>query len=111
VVEESQPVQIAAELARRGFEVRVYDPLALETARVELGEAVTYSADMKSCVKDADTVFIAAPDPAFKSLTASDFSNDRHVAVYDAWRTANRLEGAPNLAYVPLGRRSDGPLE
>ncbi|MCS7107038.1 MAG: UDP-glucose/GDP-mannose dehydrogenase family protein [Acidilobaceae archaeon] len=58
-VRESRGIAVAKELLRRGALVGVHDPKAMENARRELGEAVTYYGDPQSLVRDSEAVVIA----------------------------------------------------
>lgn len=68
VVEESQGLALAAALAARGLSVAAYDPIALEAARSELGDAIKYAESAEACVTGAEVVVIATPWPEFRGL-------------------------------------------
>ena len=59
VIEESQGLLLASGLVDRGFEVRVYDPQAVENARAVLGDSVVYAGSAQECVGGAESVVIA----------------------------------------------------
>lgn len=105
VVEESQSLEVARRLAAGDYDVCVYDPLALELARAELGDSVSYGVSMTDCIAGADTILIANPDPAFSSLGPAEVKRQgRSVAVVDAWRLhAERFRDARDIRYVPVG--------
>lgn len=105
VVEESQGLAMARELARRGAAVTVHDPLALDGARSVLGDAVCYERSLATCLQQADVVVVATPDAAFRALEASDFpTRERRVVVVDCWRMlAATLADCDHVDYVPLG--------
>ena len=71
VIEESQGLMLARGLAGHGYRVSVFDPLAMDNARAELGDKVTYAPSMESCIYEADTIVIVNPDPAFRLLDIS----------------------------------------
>ena len=48
VIDESQGVMIARDLAAEGKRVTVFDPLAMDNARNVLGYRVTYAEDLQS---------------------------------------------------------------
>jgi len=83
IVEQSQSLMIAQSLAGRGFQVNVYDPVAIESARQVLGEKVNYSKSVQDCVKSSDFVVIATPWPEFRKLNASLL---RGKVILDCWR-------------------------
>jgi len=113
VTEESQAIMIVKAFLDHGARVLAYDPLAGKSANVELGGRALIMDSPADCLRDADVVLIATPDPEFKRLSARDFrGNGRPVLVVDFWRLlAHELEGAPGIDYVAYGRglaRSDG---
>jgi UDPglucose 6-dehydrogenase len=83
IVEQSQSLMIAQELARRGFVVNVYDPAAMDTARAVLGSKVNYRSTVQDCVIPSDFVIIATPWAEFKKLNAGLL---RGKVVLDCWR-------------------------
>lgn len=112
VVEESQAVRIALALADEGLRVIGYDPLARQTAQLELKDKAVMLDDLQMCIGQADVIVVATPDPAFSRLSASDFpKKDPQVIVYDCWRhLAQNLEKAPYIRYMALGLSEVGRL-
>ena len=110
VVEESQSILLVKAFLDHGARVLAYDPLARETAEFELKGRALILDSARACLREADVVVIATPDPEFKALTAADFRRDgRSVTVVDFWRTlSDALSGAPGIDYVPYGR---GPAD
>jgi UDPglucose 6-dehydrogenase len=72
VIEESQGVAIARELAARGARVVVYDPAAMASTQRALGDRITYAATAAECAGQADVLTITTPWPEFKNLTPAD---------------------------------------
>ena len=105
VVEESQSVHLARAARAKGARVLAHDPLADATTAREL-HGVAEMTTLAACLKDADVVVVATPDPAYASLDGAAFAGSgRTVTVVDCWRVlAGKLEQAPNIRYVPLGR-------
>jgi UDPglucose 6-dehydrogenase len=105
VIEESQAMLLVKAFLDRGVRVVAYDPLAGLSADVELGGRVIILDSARDCVRDADIVLIATPDPEFQSLTAADFGGDgKRVLVVDFWRVfGERLGAAPQVDYWPYG--------
>jgi UDPglucose 6-dehydrogenase len=106
VIEESQAIVMAKALLEHGARVLAYDPLAGEPANLELGGRVLIMDSVDACLREADVVLIATPDPEFKALAASAFRCERRpVVVVDFWRIlSNELSQAPGIDYVPYGR-------
>ena len=102
VVEESQGVMLAAELAQAGIPVTVHDPLALENARKVLGERVRHAADLADAVAGAAVIVIATPDPSFRALAGIVEQQGSAVVIVDCWRL---LATVPSCArIISVGR-------
>jgi UDPglucose 6-dehydrogenase len=97
VMEESQGVMLAADLADSGVTVTVHDPLALENARAVLGERVRYAADLGEAVSGAAVIVIATPTPSFRALSAIIGQRNDAVIIVDCWRL---LTDTPSHARV-----------
>jgi UDPglucose 6-dehydrogenase len=106
VIEESQAIMMAKALLEHGARVLAYDPLAGEAANIELGGRALIMDNPCDCLRDADVVLIATPDPEFTRLTADDFHrNGKPVLVLDFWRIlSDQLAGVDGIEYVPYGR-------
>jgi UDPglucose 6-dehydrogenase len=106
VIEESQAIMIVKAFLDHGSRVLAYDPLARQSANIELGGRALILETASDCLRDADVVLIATPDPEFQRLTAADFrQNGRPVVVVDFWRIlGHRLAGCPGIEYLPYGR-------
>lgn len=109
VVEESQPLLLAARLAEAGIRVTVFDPVAMENTRRLLGDRVNYADNLASAVASADAVIIANPDPAFLQLRASHFpTRTQPIVVIDCWRALNGVfSHADHVKYVRMGVGED----
>jgi UDPglucose 6-dehydrogenase len=106
VIEESQAMRLVRALLDRGVRVVAYDRLAGPAADLELQGRAVILDSARDCLRQADVVLIATPDPEFKSLSATDFlSEERVVTVVDFWRIlARELAGVPMIDYIPYGR-------
>lgn len=105
VIEESQGVMLAAELARAGCKVRVHDPLAAENAMRVLGESVEAAATPEDAVKGAEIVLITTPWNGYAQLSADAFRREdgKPVKVVDCWRVLNGATNAPGVSVRYLG--------
>jgi len=105
VIEESQAIRIARALLDRSFRVVAYDPLAGAAAAAELGGRALIADSARACIRSADAVLIATPDPEFRTLTAEDFvAPDRQRLVIDFWRLlSGRLANRADVQYWPYG--------
>lgn len=106
VVEESHSIKLALALADAGVRVTAYDPLARQTARSELRDKAVVLDNLDTCIRTADVVVVATPDPIFSGLTADDFPvREPKQVVYDCWRLlAKALQDAGHVRYLALGR-------
>jgi len=104
VVEESQGLELARLLAAKGLDVLVYDALALENARRELGDTVRYATSVEECVRQADLLVLTTPDVEFARLHTEQSPLRPGQTVIDSWRVL-RSQFANNgeVTYLPLG--------
>jgi UDPglucose 6-dehydrogenase len=104
VIEESQGVLIAKILSDHGFEVVVYDPIAIEAARNVFGKSVKYATSAQTCILDADAVLITTPWHEFKHLDYSRLNGSKDPIVIDCW---GMLDGeiTKSAHVVRLGKR------
>lgn len=104
VVEESQGVELARYLLSRGISVILYDPAAIDNARVALGNSAIFVSSAEECARQADVVVLTTPWDEFKSLSPThlNHSNGRPVLV-DCWRILDRQQYEPVAEYVALG--------
>jgi UDPglucose 6-dehydrogenase len=105
VIEESQGIFLARELAAAGLRVIGYDPLAKEMARHELTDKVVVLENLKVCLQQADAVVIATPDPEFLAIEPSDFpQKNPSMVVFDCWRILRKKLGSvTHVRYMGLG--------
>jgi len=70
---EAPSVVIINELLKRGAQVRAYDPVAMEEAKHQLRDTITYAKDQYDALLDADTLLLGrnGPNSAFQILTWS----------------------------------------
>jgi UDPglucose 6-dehydrogenase len=106
VIEESQGVQIALELAAAGLRVLGHDPLAGAAVRTEHAGIIEVRDDVDSCVDDADVIVLTSPDPAYAALTRERLERPgRPRGIFDAWRMLTQLAGdGDGILYRCVGR-------
>lgn len=83
IVDQSQSLLLAQRLGELGYEVNVFDPAAMESAKAVLGGMVRYSRSAEDCVKASDYVILATPWEDFLKVGALQF---RGKVVFDCWR-------------------------
>jgi UDPglucose 6-dehydrogenase len=108
VVEESQGLQLAAKLLASGLHVTVFDPKALQAARRSLPAQTRFANSLEEAIRDADTIVVTTPDPAFAQLPQQLQSAQKKPVVIDVWRFLQ--ETTPSGAtYVRAGVGVAGP--
>jgi UDPglucose 6-dehydrogenase len=104
VVEESQGLAIAQQLAASGARVVVYDPQAMENAKPYLIGNVVFAASAAECARQADVLAITTPWAEFRGIQASDLKRAAaRPIVVDCWRLLDRAAIGDAAEYVGLG--------
>lgn len=103
VVDHSQGLFIADELARRGFQVTAYDPMAMDAARQELADRVAYADSAQGAVDDQDAVVIATPWSEFEKLDYDGAARARALVV-DCWGMLPKHDGEFRVR-IGMGRQ------
>lgn len=99
VIAASQSLEIAKVLARE-YQVTVYDPRAMKSAKGVLGKTVVYATDLKAAVTQSDVVFIGVEWSEFRQLERHEFRSDQ--VVVDPWRVLRA--NPPSCRYYPYGK-------
>lgn len=104
ITEESQSVAIARLLLKAGCKVRLHDPQALEEAKKELGDSVSYHDSPYEAAAGADAVALLTNWPQFASY---DWERLQQAAapgamLFDSWRVL-REKTFKKFNYCPLG--------
>ena len=103
VVEESQGVAVARLLVDKGFEVSVFDPVAMEPARKLLGDVVRYADSVADCVRSAEVIVLATDWTEFRSLPYQLASAKPSPVILDGWRTLRTSHGSDEISYLAIG--------
>lgn len=101
VIEESQGILLAQRLLAEDIDLLVYDPMAMDAARIILGEAPQYCGSAEDCVRQSDIVVLIVPWEEFLRIPKDAFSGRRTVLI-DAWRIAPP-EWRKETEYIPVG--------
>jgi UDPglucose 6-dehydrogenase len=104
IVEESQSIMVAQQLAQAGFAVRVHDPQALDQAREVLGGMVTYCPSPQACIKGAAAVVLLTNWPLYAQLawpTLAELAGPEPMLL-DCWGTL-RGKNLGTFHYACLG--------
>jgi UDPglucose 6-dehydrogenase len=104
VIENSQGLELAAQLAHKGIRVVVYDPLAMNNARRALEGKVLFADNAKTCLRTADVVVITTPWPEFQQISPRDLrESNGKTTIFDCWRILQQDEFAPVADYHSVG--------
>ncbi len=95
---EAPALVIARTLTRDGAVVIGYDPVAHETAHVELGDSITYAANWQEAVADADAILLVTEWRELRGIAPTEL----------AAATACRLVFDGRNAFDPAGMRAAG---
>jgi UDPglucose 6-dehydrogenase len=113
VIEESQGLMLAQALVAAGCRVVVYDPAAMENARVALPASVLFAPSMEACAAEADVLVIATPWNQFKALQPAHLlsrrrsKNGGRPAIMDWWRMLRAADFENVADYVACGLGSE----
>lgn len=104
---EAPSLTVVRKLKAAGATVFAYDPVARETAEVELGNSVTYAGSWQEAVAGADAVLLVTEWAEFKGITASELAAATKARIVldgrNIWDAAAlRAEG---FEYHGVGRR------
>jgi len=105
VVEESQGLAIASQLAAAGYRVLAYDPQAGDAGKSVLTDKVEIMAQAKTCAEMADLLIIATPWPAFKDIPREALRRPNGLMfVIDCWRVLPPSNFADVVDLIYLGK-------
>lgn len=100
VVEESPGIKVANELLKEGYQVIVYDPMALSEAQKTLAAGVKTAVSVEECLEQSDTALIMTNWPEFAQIT--DMGSCR--VVIDCWRTLDPVKVSESCQVIYLGQ-------
>lgn len=101
VVEQSTGLHLAKLFLKLGISLNLYDPIALENARKELGNKANYMKSLKDCIVKSDILVITTTWLEFQKINKS-FLKEPKVLI-DPWRIINTSNLPKNVTYLPLG--------
>jgi UDPglucose 6-dehydrogenase len=104
VVEESQGLALAQNLLSRNARVVVYDPAAMDNARLHLTGRVTFAASLEQCVSQSDVLAITTAWSQFNQISPGSLNRShRRPTVIDCWRILPREKFEAVAHYMTLG--------
>jgi UDPglucose 6-dehydrogenase len=109
VIDESPGVALARLLGNAGYEVRVYDPVAMEAALDDLGGLAHGSSSVSELLAQSDVTVIATPWPEFADLPIEAIDREERPVVIDCWRLLPDEGYGEAFEIVRLGRALEEP--
>ncbi|RJR13537.1 nucleotide sugar dehydrogenase [Candidatus Parcubacteria bacterium] len=104
--EESQALQIAKIMRKKGYAIAIYEPLNLNEAKSIFATTAAYASSMKELVRMSDVLFVSNPDGLFKEIPKVIGTQKRIIV--DPWGMFEKESLRKNISYVPIGRGSLG---
>ena len=103
---ESPAMEIAGNLLENGADITAYDPKAMETAKLLVGDKITYAADMYEALKGADVLAILTEWGEFKKLDLAKAAQlMKHKTIIDCRNLLNADEAKANgFKYQGIGK-------
>jgi UDPglucose 6-dehydrogenase len=81
--------------------IAIFDPLAMDNARDQLGQKVDYAPSATECAAASPVVVIATAWDGWRGLQDTDFQEG--ATVIDCWRIMRHLEHSERVTWLPLG--------
>lgn len=104
IVEKSQGLELAQHLLAQGIPVVLYDPVAMNNARLALGDRAPFASSAEECARLANVLVLTTPWEEFRDLSPAhlNYSNGRPTLV-DCWRILDRRRFEKDADYLVLG--------
>ena len=105
VIEESPAIKIIEELLKKkGIEIIVYDPLAVDNTRAHFGDNILYASSAKDCFINASTCIITTQHEEFVSIN-NEYIKHNPTTIIDCWRMLDPIKLGRNVKYIALGKK------
>jgi UDPglucose 6-dehydrogenase len=104
---EAPSIKIAHSLTNMGAEVVAYDPVAINNAKVVLGDIVTYASSVDEAISQADALMIVTEWKEFLQLDfASVVKKMNHPIIFDGRNCLEeeQLSACESVEYYSIGR-------
>jgi UDPglucose 6-dehydrogenase len=107
VLDGSQSVALAIELAKRGATVSVFDCAAMETIRARLPPEIIGAASVRDCLAGAEIAFICLPDLKYIAGVKERAREARlPFCIFDCWDVVGPIDN-PLVRLIVLGNAFD----
>ncbi|WP_420421583.1 UDP-glucose dehydrogenase family protein [Simkania sp.] len=105
VVEESPGIKVANQLVKEGYQVSVFDPMALEQAEKDLDERVQLTSSIEACLKACDTALIMTNWSEFsEEITPKLAQETACQLIIDCWRTLDQKQFTNDCKVLYIGQ-------
>lgn len=104
---EAPSIKIAHSLTKMGAEVVAYDPVAINNAKLVLGDIITYASSVNEAILHADALMIVTEWKEFTQLDfASVVKKMNHPIIFDGRNCLEeeQLNACENIEYYSVGR-------
>jgi UDPglucose 6-dehydrogenase len=104
---ESPAMEIIGNLLQKNADITAYDPQAMHTARLVLGDKINYADNMYDCLKDSDVLAVLTEWNDFKTLDLSKAKElMRHKTIIDCRNLLDIDTAIKNgFKYYGIGRK------
>jgi len=107
VIEESPGVKVANRLIKNGYQVTVYDPMALSEAKKVLDQQISIASSIEDCLGCCDTAVIMTNWPEFSVEITPELVKQTETCklIVDCWRTLdqNLFDDSCQVIYLGQG--------
>ncbi|MBD8135596.1 UDP-glucose dehydrogenase family protein [Peribacillus frigoritolerans] len=104
---EAPSIKIARSLTKLGAEVVAYDPVAVDNAKIILGDTIRFASTVREAAVNADAVFIVTEWKEFRLLDLKTLMTTmRRPIVFDGRNCLeeDRIRTCKKIEYYPIGR-------
>lgn len=97
-------IKIIQELLRKGAQVKVHDPVALDKLRMMFGDQIQCCSSISECLSDAEFCILVTEWDQYKHLSPEDFCVMRFPWIYDGRRALDPNQFPSNYLRLGTGR-------
>lgn len=103
VVEESAGMKLANYFSKKGYKVKVWDPIFSNKFHKGLNTKIKMATSLKNCVANSHITIIATDHDIFKNLSPNIFSKIPKPVLLDCWRILDPLKYQDVVIYRTIG--------
>lgn len=103
VIEHSPAIHMIQELVSDDVDVTIYDPLAMDSARMVFDDEISYAPTIEDCLKSSPVCVLTLMSKEYKKAIES-FTPESQLTIIDCWRQLKREKLHKNMRVVSLGR-------